>query len=150
IRTKPARVVITLILLVLLVLDLTGRVIIDAWAIVLLILIVAPWSLSTVTAAWDAFSDAFGRSNVRSVQIGNFKIEQLEHQVNTQAKQIEEHRQILDDFVLYSMAFYIYDKLKYLYLLTLQETRAEYGEYKYVKNDTFDRDLRYLRDHGYL
>jgi hypothetical protein len=84
------------------------------------------------------------------VQIGNFKIEQLERKVSEHAQQIDEQRRILDDLALYSMAFYIYDKLKYLYLGTLEEFRSQYGEYRYVRDEVFDHDLRYLRDHGYL
>ena len=48
------------------------------------------------------------------------------------------------------MAFYIYDKLKYLCLGTNTKYRSAFGEYKYVQDGTFDHDLRYLRDHGYL
>ena len=56
---------------------------------------------------------------------------------------------MLDDLILYSMAFHIYDKLKYLHLGSLNRN-GPYGEYKYVKEEPFDHDLRYLRDHGYL
>src|SRR5262245_2869812 len=45
-----------------------------------------------------------------------FKVEQIE-------KKLDEHRRILDDLILYSMAFYIYDKLKYLHLVTLEPVR---------------------------
>jgi hypothetical protein len=97
-----------------------------------------------------SLSDVFAKSNLKSLQIGNFKIEQLEKKVNEQAAQLESQRRMLDDLALYSMAFYIYDKLKYLCLGTEAEYRSAFGEYKYVQDETFDHDLRYLRDHGYL
>ena len=97
-----------------------------------------------------SLSDAFAKSNLKSLQIGNFKIEQLEQRVNEQAEQLASQKKMLDDLALYSMAFYIYDKLKYLSLGTAAEYKAAFGEYKYVQDETFDHDLRYLRDHGYL
>jgi hypothetical protein len=33
---------------------------------------------------------------------------------------------------------------------TAAEHKAAFGEGKYVQGETFDHDLRYLRDHGYL
>jgi hypothetical protein len=100
--------------------------------------------------ALTTLGDAFVKSSLKSVQIGNFKIEQLEKKVTEQAEQIDIQRKILDDLALYSMAFYIYDKLKYLCLGTLPESAGRYGEYKYHPDEAFDHDLHYLRDHGYL
>jgi hypothetical protein len=150
IRAKPLLAVITLLLLVLLLMDLAGRTKIDGWAIVLIFMVILPWSLPTLLGLMTALSDAFTKSNLKSLQIGNFKIEQLEKKVNEQAAQLDAQRRILDDLVIYSMAFYIYDKLKYLSLGTVTEYKSEYGEYKYVDDDNFKHDLRYLRDHGYL
>ena len=48
------------------------------------------------------------------------------------------------------MGYYIYDKLKYIALGVLPEYRHQFAEYKYVRDEAFDHDLRYLRDHGYL
>jgi len=150
VRAKPLLTVVTAFLLVLLLLDLKGAIAVDGWAILLFILAVIPWTLPSMISALQVFSDAFGRSSLKSVQIGNFKIEQLERKVSEQAQQIDEQRRILDDLAIYSMAFYIYDKLKYLSLGTREEYKSQYGEYKYVRDETFDHDLRYLRDHGYL
>ena len=150
VRARPIVAVVTLFLLALLILDLFGFAKVDAWAIVLLVLILVPWCLPATLGLMTSLSDAFVKSNLKSLQIGNFKIEQLEKMVNEQAEQLESQRRILDDLALYSMAFYIYDKLKYLCLGTDAEYRSAFGEYKYVQDETFDHDLRYLRDHGYL
>jgi hypothetical protein len=150
IRAKLLLTAVTMFLLVLLLLHLKGKIAVDGWAILLFVLAVIPWSLPSTISAFQVLSDAFGRSNFKSLQFGQFKIEQLEKRVSEQAQQIDEQRRILDDLTLYSMAFYICEKLKYLSLGTSEEHEAQYGEYKYVPNEVFDHDLRYLRDHGYL
>ena len=150
IRGRPWLSVFTAALILLLALDLCGRVKVDGWAIVLFLLAILPWTLSAMIEALTTLGDAFVKSSLKSVQIGNFKIEQLEKKVTEQAEQIDIQRKILDDLALYSMAFYIYDKLKYLCLGTLPESAGRYGEYKYHPDEAFDHDLRYLRDHGYL
>jgi hypothetical protein len=73
------------------------------------------------------FSDAFGNSSFNSLSFAAVKIEQLERKVGEQARLLDEQRRILDDLTLYSMAFHIYDKLKYLHPGTLQEWRSQYG-----------------------
>ena len=57
---------------------------------------------------------------------------------------------MLDDLALYSMAYYIYDKLKFFNFGTKDGHRERYGVYNYVRDEPTDHDLRYLRDHGYL
>ena len=150
IRAKPFLAVVTLLLLVLPVLDLLGSAKVDAWTIVLVFMVILPWSLPSLLELMTSLGNSFARSNLKSLQFGNFKIEQLEKKVNEQAAQLDAQRKILDDLALYSMAFYFYDKLKYLALGTTTEYRSTLGEYKYVQNEAFDHDLRYLRDHGYL
>lgn len=150
IRAKPFLAVFTLLLFVVLLFDLFGRTKVDGWAIVLIIMAALPWSLPTLLGLMTALGDVFIKSSLKSLQIGNFKIEQLEKRVNEQAAQLDEQRKMLDDLALYSMAFYIYDKLKYLTLGTDTEYKAKFGEYKYVSDEAFNHDLRYLRDHGYL
>jgi hypothetical protein len=123
---------------------------VDGYAIMLLILAILPWSLPTFLFVFRSINDAFIHSNLRLIQIGNVKIEQLEKRVESHSKELEQQRHILDHLIVYSMAWYIYDKLKYISLGVLPEYRDRFGEYKYVQNETFDHDLRYLRDHGYL
>ena len=47
----------------------------------------------------------------------------------------------INTIVKYSLAFYLFDELSHLY---------HDHEYLYHKNANFERDLRFLRDHGYL
>ena len=150
IRAKPFLAVVTLLLLVLLVFDLLGSAKVDAWTIVLVFMVILPWSLPALLDLMTSLGDSFAISNLKSLQFGNFKVEQLEKKVNEQAAQLDAQRKILDDLALYSMAFYIYDKLKYLTLGSWPNTIPPSGKYKDVQNETFDHDLRYLRDHGYL
>ena len=150
IRAKPVLAVVTVLLFVLLLLDLFEKTKVDGWVIALIFMAILPWSLPTLLGVVTELSDVFTKSNLRSIQIGDFKIEQLENKVNEQAAQLDQQRKILDDLALYSMAFYIYDKLKYLTLGTHTEYKSKYGEYRYVNDEAFNHDLRYLRDHGYL
>jgi hypothetical protein len=106
------------------------------------VLALLPWSISTFGKVADTIGQALVAANIKSFQIAGVKVEQLE-------KRLDEQRQMLDDLILYSMAFHIYDKLKFLALGSL-EPKGFFGEYKYVKDEPFDHDLRYLRDHGYL
>jgi hypothetical protein len=110
VRAKPLDSIVTIFVLTLLFLHLKGRINVDGWAIALFVIALLPWSLPVMLSTFEAFSDAFGRSKFKSVQFGNFKIEQLEQKVSEQAQQIDEQRRLLDDLALYSMAFYIYHK----------------------------------------
>jgi hypothetical protein len=150
IKNKPFPIVSSTVLIILFIFHVFGKLKVDGYAITLLILSVFPWSLPALIAIFESTAKAFVGSNLKSIQLGNFKIEQLEKKVEQQAELIVEQRRILDDLIINTMAFYIYDKLKYLHLGTLEKFRDTYGEYRYVKNGTFDHDLRYLRDHGYL
>ena len=150
VQGRPLAGLITFCLLAMLVLHLVGWIKVDGWAILLFVIALLPWSVPAILSTIATVSDAFGKSTFKSIQFGTFKIEQLERKVSEQSALIDEHRRMLDDLTLYSMAFYIYDKLKYLHLGTLQAYRSRFGEYNYVRNEVFDHDLRYLRDHGYL
>ncbi len=86
--------------------------------------------------------EALGKANIRSLQFWGIKIEQIE-------KKLDEQRHMLDDLILYSMAFHIYAKLQYLHLGSMNPS-GRFGEYKYVNEEPFNHDLRFLRDHGYL
>jgi hypothetical protein len=74
------------------------------------------------------------KRNIKSLAIWGVKVEQIE-------KKLDEQRRMLDDLIVYSMSFYIYDKLKNLHLGP---------QLTYVDDESFNHDLRYLRDHGYL
>jgi len=114
------------------------------------VIAVIPWSFSTCLSALRSFGKAFSEANIQSVEFGAVKIQALERKVGEQDRKIDEQRRILDDLALYSMAYYIYDKLKFLYFGTRDGFHERYGEYKYVSDEPTDHDLRYLRDHGYV
>jgi hypothetical protein len=139
---RPLGALVTMACIILFLLHAYGRFPLDSYAIVLLVLAALPWSIPALSTVVDAVGNMLVAANIKSLQIGGFKVEQIE-------RKLDEQRRILDDLILYSMAFYIYEKLKYLHLGTLDPT-GPYSEYKYVKDEPFDHDLRYLRDHGYL
>src|SRR5215469_6077685 len=149
IKARPVHALVSLFLLLLLMLHLGGVIKVDGYAIALLILAMLPWSFSTWNAIFDAIGESLTKANIKSFQIGSLKVEQLERKIEEHSKILDVQRDMLDDLIIYSMAFYIYDKLKYIHLGTI-DPNGPYKEYKYVKSDADDHDLRYLRDHGYL
>jgi hypothetical protein len=114
----------------------------DKYSIALLVLALLPWSLPAFRKVADTIGEALVAANIKSFEIAGIKVEQIE-------KRLDEQRQMLDDLILYSMAFHIYDKLKYLALGPL-DPKGKLAEYKYVDDEASNHDLRYLRDHGYL
>jgi hypothetical protein len=54
---------------------------------------------------------------------------------------VSDAQEKVNTIVKYSLAFYLFDHLSHLYYD---------NEYVYHKNPNFERDLRFLRDHGYL
>jgi hypothetical protein len=115
---------------------------VDGYGIALLAMAALPWSVKAVGAIADTIGQALVHANIKSFQIAGVKVEQIE-------KRLDEQRRMLDDLILYSMAFHIYDKLKYLHLGAV-DPHGRYAEYKYVDDEPSIHDLRYLRDHGYL
>ena len=149
-KKRPLALVLTAALLILFALDLAGKIKIDGWAMLTFMLAIIPWAFPAIIFALRSFGSAFSETNLTSFQIGTLKIERLEQKVDEQSRKINEQRKVLDDLAIYSMAYYIYDKLKYLHLGTIPAVAGKYGEYRYRRDEAFDHDLRYLRDHGYL
>lgn len=149
-RGRRLTTVISMALIALLLLHVTKKIDLNGWDIAIFLVAVLPYSTEAIATLLTSLGETLRRSDLKLLHIGSFQIEQLERRVSEQAEQIDEQRSLLDDLVLYSMSFYIYEKLKYLYLGTIQEFKDIYGEYKYVREEAFDHDLRYLRDHGYL
>jgi len=139
---RPVAVGFSGICVILFVLHARGTPKMDGYGITLLALAVLPWSVQAFGKIADAIGQALVTANIKSFQIAGVRVEQLE-------KKIDEQRRMLDDLILFSMAFHIYEKLKYLALGSLDPT-GPFREYKYRRNEAFDHDLRYLRDHGYL
>jgi hypothetical protein len=138
---RPVAVGFSVICVILFVLHARGMKM-DGYGITLLALAVLPWSVQTFGKVADAVGQALVSANIKSFQIAGVKVEQLE-------KKLDQQRSMLDDLILYSMAFHIYDKLKHFALGSLNPV-GPFREYKYQRNEAFDHDLRYLRDHGYL
>jgi hypothetical protein len=114
---RPVAFLVTIVCRSLFILHARGTLKVDAYAIVLLALAALPWSLPAFNTVVDAIGDALVKANIKSLQIGGIKAEQIE-------KKLDEQRRILDDLILYSMAFHIYDKLKHLYLGIRRSERA--------------------------
>jgi hypothetical protein len=142
VTARPLAAAFSVVCLSLFIFQESGKIKLDGYSIALLALAILPWSISAFGKIAHTIGQALVAANIKSFQIAGVKVEQLE-------KQLDEQRQMLDDLILYSMAFHIYDKLKFLALGSLQPS-GFFGEYKYVKDEPFDHDLRYLRDHGYL
>jgi hypothetical protein len=139
---RPVAVCFSAICILLFVLHERAIIRMDGYGLSLLALAIAPWSIPTFGRLADAIGQALGNANLKSVQIFGLKVEQLE-------RRLDDQRRELDNLILFSMAFHIYDKLKYL-RLGEGNPNGPFGEYIYVKDEPFDHDLRFLRDHGYL
>jgi hypothetical protein len=139
---RPAATGFSIICIILFILQARGTAKIDGYGIALLVLAAIPWSVETFGKITEAVGEALVKANIRSFQFWGIKIEQIE-------KKLDEQRLMLDDLILYSMAFHIYDKLMYLHLGSMNPS-GPFREYKYVNDEPFIHDLRYLRDHGYL
>lgn len=74
------------------------------------------------------------------------KLESLEKRVEHQKAQMERQQEIINQLVVFSMAFFLYRMLDDFYRCGEGEMR----EYIFKKTDRFEHNLRWLRDHGYL
>jgi hypothetical protein len=87
------------------------------------------------------------KENIKSIELpSGLKIELLEMKVERQEAKIEKQQEIINQLVIYSMAFYLYDVLA-------DFDKCEKGimkEYLFKKKGNFDHHIRFLRDHGYL
>lgn len=142
IADRPLGAAFSIVCLCLLILQESGRIKLDNYGLVLFVLALLPWSISAFGKVAHAIGDALVAANIKSFEIAGVKVEQLE-------KRLDEQRQMLDDLILYSMAFHIYDKLHYLAVGPL-EPNGKFREYLYADDEASKHDLRYLRDHGYL
>lgn len=74
------------------------------------------------------------------------KLVLLEEKVERQEVIVREQQEIINQLVVFSMAFFLYRMLDDFY--ECQEGRVQ--EYTYRKTDRFEHHMRWLRDHGYL
>ena len=73
------------------------------------------------------------------------KVQNQQAQLETQKRLLDEQQEIINKMVVFSMAFFLFDRLKGLY-----HARKNGTEYIFYETDDFIKDLRYLRDHGYI
>jgi hypothetical protein len=112
------------------------------------ILLVAafPWFLislpHTMRQLRIAEFDAFGLK-VKSLED---KLEVQEDKLEVQENKIREQQRVINDIVVFSMAFYLVEMLRDFRRLKAQPN----GEYKFRKSTAFESNLRYLRDHGHI
>jgi hypothetical protein len=76
---------------------------------------------------------------------GKVMFREVRETVKRQEEQLNEQQKIITQLVIYSMSGYIFELLARLY-----HGNRDGGEYLFRDDEAMKRDLRYLRDHGYL
>jgi hypothetical protein len=108
---------------------------IDAITTALAVIAIVPWLSSVIERA--VFPGGW--------EVTFRKVQEQEDRLNAQGRIIAEQQKIINDLVIFSMAWYLFDLLKGIYYA--QKTGAQY---LFRKNDQFMNNLRYLRDNGYI
>jgi len=101
---------------------------VQAGVVALVVIAVLPWLASTVELI------NFPGGSV-----------QLREQVQRQEEKLNSQQEVITQLVVYSMSWYIFDLLSKLY-----HRNRSGEEYLFRNNDAMPRDLRFLRDHGYV
>jgi hypothetical protein len=112
---------------------------IDSITIGLVVVAVLPWLASVIERATFPGGWELVFREVKQT------VEQQQEQLEDQARAIAEQQKIINDLVVFSMAWFLFGHLKSIYYA--QKTG---GEYIFHKNDDFVDDLLYLRDNGYI
>ena len=73
------------------------------------------------------------------------KVQGQQAELDKQRRILDKQQEIINQLVVFSMAFFLFERLKGLYY-----ARKSNGEYLFHKTDDFIKDLRYLRDNGYI
>jgi uncharacterized protein DUF4062 len=77
------------------------------------------------------------------------RVDNQQKVISAQEQKLEEQQHVINQLVTYSMAEYIFKHLRHIYFG--QKKKPGYpAEYIYRKNDAFEHDMRFLRDHGYI
>jgi hypothetical protein len=76
---------------------------------------------------------------------GKLSFRETQEKVERQGEQLNAQQEIISQLVVYSMSYFIFDLLAKLY-----HRSRDGGEYLFRDNEEMKRDLRFLRDHGYL
>ena len=117
----------------LLVLALGDKIELSAEILVLLVLALLPW-ISTI---------------IESIELpggGKVEFRKIVHEVQQQRQQLDAQQEIVNRLVIFSMSHLIFQHLQGIY-----HSSRSGGEYLFQGDlEAFRRDLRYLRDNGYL
>jgi hypothetical protein len=120
-------------LVVLIIVQLWTRFELGSETVALVVLAVLPW-LSTI---------------VESIELpggGKLLFREFRAKIAAQEEQLRAQQRIINELVLYSMSFLIFQRLSGIHRAARQG-----GEYLFQGDlEAFRRDLRFLRDHGYL
>ena len=73
------------------------------------------------------------------------QVESQQVKIEKQSRILEKQQEIINQLVIFSMAFFLFERLKGLYY-----ARKNGNEYIFHKTDDSIKDLRYLRDNGYI
>ncbi len=111
---------------------------VNAGIVALVVLAALPWLASVVESVE---LPGLGSLRLREVQD---KVQRQQEQLGAQERKLNDQQKIITQLVLYSMSWYLFDLLANLY------HRARTGEEYLYRSGAMDRDLRFLRDHGYL
>jgi Na+/alanine symporter len=135
-----ARIIITLAAAVLLVAHLLWpKLAIDYISAVLIVIASLPWLPAILQSAkfpggWElTFREMEG------------KVQNQQAELDKQRRLLEKQQEIVNQLVVFSMAFFLFERLRGLYY-----ARKRNNEYLFHKTDDYIKDLRFLRDHGYI
>ena len=78
---------------------------------------------------------------IAEAEITKRKLQEVATDVQNVRSEVSDTQGKINTLVKYSLAFYLFDHLSHLY---------HDQEYRYSKRPEFERDLRFLRDHGYV
>src|SRR5215471_9027223 len=84
VNARPLATVVTVVCIILFLLHARGTLKVDSYAILLLALAVLPWSLPAFHTVVDAIGEALVKANIKSLQIGGVKVEQIEKKLDEQ------------------------------------------------------------------
>jgi hypothetical protein len=124
------KIVVTSVALIVLALAIVLHVDIKAGLLVLVLVAVLPWLAGVV-------------EQIEFAGVASLRLRKVQERVEVQELELSRQRDIIEQLVVYSMSWYLFDMLS-----ELKRRNTTGQEYLYRKSA--ERDIRYLRDHGYL
>lgn len=111
---------------------LKGWITLDVVALALILIAIVPFIVPYLS------------EKTKSVEAFGVKIEILEKKVRIQDEEIKKQQKIIHQMVVYSMAYYLYDMLRFFD----ECQRGVRKDFKFKRSD--EHSLRFLRDNGYI